>query len=177
MMTSIPYCIQALETYIEHSGAHLQRAELPPCVHGRICRNLITLRADLDPEEELAALVHELAHWLAHRNTRRAIDCTLYEYEAEAVEALVMARLGLPRSSFDSVAPYRSSPTDNLLSASVARVTAVSARICAALGLEAQMPALEAQAAIDLDTAAGKEIVFEYEQYGMGDFLRLPEAL
>jgi hypothetical protein len=158
-MTSIPHCIQALEIYIEHSGARLQRASLPPCVHGRIYRDLITLRADLDPEQELVALIHELAHWLAHRDTRRAMDHTLHEYEAEAVEALVMARLGLR---------CRSSPTDNLLSASVARVTAVGARICAAL---------EAQSAIDLNTAAGKEIVFEYEQYGMGDFLGLPEAL
>jgi hypothetical protein len=167
-MTSIPNCIQLLEAFIERSGARLQRANLPPCVHGRIYRNLITLRADLSPEQELVALVHELAHWLAHRNVRQAMDCTLYEYEAEAVEALVMARLG---------APYRVSPTDNLLAASVARASAASAGICGALGLDAQMPISEAQAAVDLDTAAGKEIVFEYEQYGMGDFLGLPKAL
>ncbi len=64
-----------------------------------------------------------------------------------------------------------------LLSASVARVTAASARICAALGLPAQLPGSEAQAAVDLDAAAGKEIVLEYEQHGVGDFLGLPEAL
>src|ERR1700675_2487009 len=167
-MTSIPNCILLLEAFIERSGARLQRANLPPCVHGRIYRDLITLRADLSPEQELVALVHELAHWLAHRDACHAMDCTLYEYEAEAVEALVMARLG---------APYRSSPTDNLLAASVARVSAAGAGICRALGLDAQMPISEAQAAVDLDTAAGKEIVFEYEQYGMGDFCGLPEAL
>src|SRR5271165_3605203 len=122
-MTSIPDCIRALEAYIEGSGALLTRAHLPACVHGRICRDRITLRADLSPEQELIALIHELAHWLAHRNARAAMDCTLFEYEAEAVEALVMARLGLPYSHLDG-APYRLSPTDNLWSASVARVTA-----------------------------------------------------
>ena len=167
-MTSIPNCIQILEAFIERSGAHVLRANLPPCVHGRIYRDQITLRPDLSPEQELLTLVHELAHWLVHRDAHRAIDCTLFEYEAEAVEALVMARLG---------AAYHVLPTDNLLSVSVARVTAASARICAALGLPAQLPGSEAQAAIDLETAAGKEIVFEYEQYGMGDFLGLPEAL
>jgi hypothetical protein len=167
-MTSIPNCIQLLEAFIERSGALVTRANLPPCVHGRIYRDLITLRADLSPEQELVALVHELAHWLAHRHARHVMDCTVYEYEAEAVEALVMARLG---------APYRASPTDDLLAASVARVCAASAGICRALGLDAQMPISEAQAAVDLDTAAGKEIVFEYEQYGMGDFPGLPEAL
>src|SRR5271167_2009262 len=176
-MTSIAYCIHLLETHIERSGALLERSNLPPCVHGRICRDLITLRRGLSPEQELVALVHELAHWLAHRDPRCAMDCTLYEYEAEAVEALVMERLGLPHSRLDCGVSYRSSPTDNLLSASVARVTSASARICAALRPLAQPPGSKTQAAIDLETAAGKEIVFEYEEYGMGDFLGLPEAL
>jgi hypothetical protein len=176
-MTSIPNCIQVLEAFIERSGAHVLRANLPACVHGRIYRDQITLRLDLSPEQELVTLVHELAHWLAHRDAHGAIDCTLFEYEAEAVEALVMARLGLPHSRVACGAAYPVIPTDNLLSVSVARATAASARICAALGLPAQSPGSEAQAAIDLDAAAGKEIVFENEQYGMGDFLGLPEAL
>jgi len=176
-MTSIAYCIHLLEAYIEHSGAHLLRSNLPACVHGRICRDLITLRKGLSPQQELVALVHELTHWLAHRDARCAMDCTLYEYEAEAVEALVMARLGLPHSRLDCGVSYRSSPTDDLLSVSVARVSSASARICAALGLYAEVPGSKSQAAIDLETTAGKEIVFEYEQYGMGDFLGLPEAL
>ena len=56
---------------------------------------LITLRAGLTPEQELPILVHELAHWLAHRDARPGAHCTVFEYEADAVEALVMARLGL----------------------------------------------------------------------------------
>jgi hypothetical protein len=176
-MTSIPSCIEVLEAFIEASGARVLRADLPPCVHGRICRDLITLRMGLSPEQELLTLVHELAHWLAHRGAHRAMDCTLFEYEAEAVEALVMARLGLPHARYPGRAPHPFQPTDNLLLASVARVVAAAARICAALGLQEPLPGSEAQAAVDLDAAAGKEIVFEYEQYGLGDFFGLPEAL
>ena len=176
-MTSIPNCIELLEAYIERGGARLMRSSLPPGVHGRIYRDQITLRLGLSPEQELTALIHELTHWLAHRDAHRTIDCTLFEYEAEAVEALVLARLGLRNSRFERAAPHQFLPTDNLLSVSVARVIAASARISAALGLEAEMPRSEAQAAIDLDAAAGEEIVLEYEQYGMGDFLGLPEAL
>ncbi|MGO9934070.1 MAG: hypothetical protein ACLPV8_19960 [Steroidobacteraceae bacterium] len=176
-MTSIPNCIQILEAFIERSGVHLQRATLPACVHGRMYCDLITLRSGLCPEQEFVALVHELAHWLAHRDARCGMDCTLFEYEAEAVEALVMARLGLPHKQLGCGALYGPCPTDNLLTASVARVTFASARILSALGLDARMPGSEAQAAVDLDAAAGKEIVFEYEQYGMGDFVGLPEAL
>src|SRR5271165_5924578 len=153
-MTSIPNCIALLEAYIERGGARLVRSNLPPGVHGRIYRDQITLRLGLSPEQELIALVHELTHWLAHRDAHRAIECTLFEYEAEAVEALVMARLGLKLSRFECGAPYHFLPTDNLLSVSVARVIAASARICAALGPEVQMPSSEAQAAIDLDAAA-----------------------
>jgi hypothetical protein len=175
-MTSIPNCIQALEAYIERSGASLRRTHLPACVHGRVYCDLITLRTGLSPQQELVALVHELTHWLAHRDARCGMDCTLYEYEAEAVEALVMARLGLPHSGADS-ALDPASPTDNLLSASVARVIWAGGRICAALGVVAATQVSEAQTAIDLEAATGKEIVFEYEHHGMGDFLGLSEPL
>jgi hypothetical protein len=176
-MTSIPNYIHALEAYIRRSGARLSRAALPECVHGRVYRNLITLRTGLSPKQELVALVHELAHWLAHRDARCRMDCTLFEYEAEAVEALVMARLGLPHAAVDASGFDVASPTDNLLSASVARVIWANARICDALGVGAEALVSEAQASIDLKAAPGKEIVFEYEQHGMGDFVGSPEAL
>jgi hypothetical protein len=176
-MTSIPNCIHALEAYIRRSGARLSRAALPECVHGRVYRNLITLRTGLSPKQELVALVHELAHWLAHRDARCRMDCTLFEYEAEAVEALVMARLDLPHAAVGASAFDLASPTDNLLSASVARVIWASARICDALGVVAETQVSDPQASIDFKAAPGKEIVFEYEQHGMGDFVGSPEAL
>jgi len=176
-MTSIPHCIHALEAYIERSGARLAREGLPECVHGRINFDLITLRTDLTPKQELVTLVHELTHWLAHRDARCRMDCTLFEYEAEAVEALVMARLDLPYAAVDPGAHELDSPTDNLLSASVARVKWASARICGALGIDATAIVSETQAPIDFKAAAGKEIVLEYEQHGMGNFLGSSEAL
>src|SRR6202451_4281770 len=173
-MTSTPNCIHALEAYIERSGARLRRTSLPACVHAFVYCDLITLRTGLSPQQELVALVHELAHWLAQRDARCGMDCTLFEYEAEAVEALVMARLGLPHVGADS-ALDPDSRTDNLLSASVARVIWASGRICGALGVDQGIS--EAQTAIDLEAAAGKKVVFEYEHHGMGDFLGLSEPL
>ena len=134
-MTSIPHCIRVLEAYIERSGARLVRGTLPECIQGRVDFDLITLRADLSPREEFLTLVHELTHWLVHRDARSPMDCTLFEYEAEAVEALVMVRLDLPDASHPGVFD-RASATDNLLLASVARVKCASARICGALGVD-----------------------------------------
>ncbi len=137
-MGSIAEHIRSLESYALESGAHLVRSVLPDAVHGRLTHNLIVLRTDLDPAQELLALVHELAHWLAHRSVSHAGHCTVFEYEAEAVEALVMARLGLPHTWDPG-----ENPTDDLLSESVARVTFASSRICDALGLAAEHPASE----------------------------------
>ncbi len=132
-MTTIPEHIRSLEAYAARSGARLVRAALPEAVHGRVCSDLIMLRADLDPEQELLALVHELTHWLAHRNAPPQQAWTVFEYEAEAVEALVMERLGIRPSTGQVEAG--ASPTDDLLSASVTRVIWASGRICEALGL------------------------------------------
>src|SRR5208283_877850 len=96
---------------------------------------LITLRAGLTPEQELLTLVHELAHLLLHQETQDGMERTRFEYEAEAVEALVMQRLGLPQALPGAQADGES-PTDNLLSASVVRVIWASSRICGALGLD-----------------------------------------
>jgi len=140
-VTAILDHIRLLEGYVERSGARLVRATLPEQVQGRVGRGLITLRTGLSPEQELLTLVHELVHWLAHRDARPDLDRTIVEYEAEAVEALVMTRLGMPcpglgLTDFDG-------PTDGLLSASVTRVNWASSRICSALGLPAERPPSE----------------------------------
>jgi len=176
-MTSIPEHIQSLEAFIERGGARVARAPLPDSVHGRVSEDLITLRTGLCPGQELAVLIHELAHWLVHGDPRPRLSCTVFEYEAEAVEALVMTRLDPQSPGIESAALRGICPTDNLLSASVVRVRWASTRICAALGLDAEPAASEPQTPVDLQTAAGEEVIFEYEHYGMGDFLGLPEAL
>jgi hypothetical protein len=137
-MSAVLRHIRSLESYVERSGARLVRAALPEWVHGRVFSDLITLQADLNPEQQLLALVHELAHWLAHRDMGcpvYGVHCTIYEYEAEAVEAVVMARLGLPHPTHGVADPHADPPTDGLLSSSVTRVVSTSRRICQALGL------------------------------------------
>jgi len=132
-MATILDHIRSLESYVERSGARLVRSPLPESVHGRVFSDLIMLRADLDPEQELLTLVHELTHWLTHRDPCPQHPCTVFEYEAEAVEALVMARLGLHSTSVHIA--EGDNPTDGLLSASVKRVVWASSRICDALGV------------------------------------------
>ena len=133
-MATIVDHIRSLESYVERSGARLVRSPLPEWVHGRVFSDLIVLRSDLDPEQELLTLVHELTHWLTHQDPCPQHPCTVFEYEAEAVEALVMARLGL-QSPSDRIDAAGDDPTDDLLSASVKRVVWASSRICDALGV------------------------------------------
>jgi len=145
-MTIILNHIRSLEYYIERIGARLVRTTLPGCVQGRVFSNFIVLRAGLNPEQELLTLVHELTHWLAHRDAGPEVHfacCTIFEYEAEAVEALVMARLGLPCKGQGPADLHQDNPTDDLLAASVARVIWASSRICGALGLEPEWWASE----------------------------------
>jgi hypothetical protein len=127
--------VRSLELYLCQEGVRVVRSDLPPGVHGRTLHNLIVLREGLDPEQELLALVHELTHWLAHRGSG---DCdvrrTVFEYEAEAVEAVVMDYLGLQCPATTLSPLERQSPTDDLLLASVERVHLTSRRICNALG-------------------------------------------
>lgn len=135
-MATIGDHIRTLESYVERSGARLVRSALPESVHGRVFGDLITLRVDLDPQQELLTLVHELTHWLAHRGLPADQPFTVFEYEAEAVEALVMARLGLPRrAASGQCSLHDDSPTDGLLLASVTRVIWAGGRICDALGV------------------------------------------
>jgi hypothetical protein len=133
-MATIVDHIRSLESYVERSGVRLVRSPLPEWVDGRVFSDLIMLRADLNPQQELVALVHELTHWLTHRDPCLQHPCAVFEYEAEAVEALVMARLGL-QSPSDQTAAVGDDPTDDLLSASVKRVVWASSRICDALGV------------------------------------------
>ena len=132
-MATILDHIRSLESYVERSGARLVRSPLPDSVDGRVFSDLIMLRADLNPEQELLTLVHELTHWLTHRDLGLQHPCAVFEYEAEAVEALVMARLGLQPS--DRIDAEGDDPTDDLLPASVKRVVWASSRICDVLGI------------------------------------------
>jgi hypothetical protein len=108
--TAIYDHIRSLEGFAERSGARLVRTTLPECVHGRVSGDLITLRSGVSPEQELLSLVHELVPWLAHRDACPGLYCTVFEYEADAVEALVMTRQGMERPGLDLIDFDR--PTD-----------------------------------------------------------------
>ena len=172
MTVTLQY-IDALEAYLVRSGAALVRTRLPDWIHGRVHADLITVRADLTAEQELLALVHEITHWLAHRQMGLEHCRTVFEYEAEAVEQLVMAHLGLPHPD-SAHRLWRAHPTDNLLFASVTRVTSATRRILGALGFVADS---EPQTAVDLEAAPREEIVLEYELHGMGNFFGLSQTL
>jgi hypothetical protein len=176
-VTAILNHIRSLEAYVERSGARLVRTALPECVFGQLRGDVITLRLDLSPEQQLLTLVHELVHWLAHRDARPGLHCTCFEYEAQAVEALVMTRLGYPLPAFDTADFGQESPMDGLLSASVARVKWVSGRICGVLGLEAEPLGSEPQAPVHVEAAAGEEIVLKDKKYGVSDFIGFPQTL
>jgi hypothetical protein len=137
-MTAIQSHIRSLECYVERCGGCVVREQLPDAIHGGLSRNRITLHASLDPQQQLLALVHELTHWLVHRDVADAPGAcaTIYEYEAEAVESLVMNRLGLPCPADDVLAAGWYCPTDGLLTSSVRRVLSTVGRICQALELE-----------------------------------------
>jgi hypothetical protein len=129
-----PNYIRSLELYLRQRGARVVRSELPSCVRGRTLQDLIVLREGLNPEQELLTLIHELAHWLAHRGmSGGGAHCTVFEYEAEAVEAVVMDYLGMQPPPSASPLLEKEDPTDDLLPASVRRVHVASRRICDAL--------------------------------------------
>src|ERR1700689_4868701 len=113
-MTGIQSHIRSLECYVERCGGCVVRELLPEAIHGGMSRDRITLHAGLDPYQQLLALVHELTHWLPHRDVPRDLSAcaTVYEYEAEAVESLVMGRLGLLCSAEDAAAEEFDRPTD-----------------------------------------------------------------
>lgn len=137
-MTAIQSHIRSLECYVERCGGCVVREPLPDPIHGGLSRDRITLHAGLDPQEQLLALVHEVTHWLAHRDALSVPGAcaTIYEYEAEAVESLVMGRLGLPCPADDAAAAGWYRPPDGLLTSSVTRVRSTVRRICQALELE-----------------------------------------
>jgi hypothetical protein len=161
-VTAIPQHIRALESYAHRRGVRLQRVALPDWLQGRQAEDHIVLRSGLAPEQELRVLVHELTHWLVHRERQLPIQRTIFEYEAEVVETLVMERLGLPADASASTA---------LLAHSVRRVAWASAQLYDALGLSGS----EAQSTVDVDATAGEEVVLEDEQHGVRNFGGLAE--
>jgi hypothetical protein len=121
--------IDRLEEFAALQGVSVFRTHLNPWVVGRMDENQIVLRHGLSKEQQLLTLVHELTHFLAHRPEAQ-LNRTVCEYEAEAVEKLVAAQLGLKDGS---VAIDSGKVTDDLLACSVARVRSVARTLLTAL--------------------------------------------
>ena len=127
--------IRTLEDFLAELGGTLQRLPMSECQLGQVRGDQILLRTGLSPEQELPTLIHELTHWLVHRDVFAGPAHTICEYEAEAVEAFVMARLGLAHLVTDTEGLTSADAADALLAQSKARVIFAGSRICAALAI------------------------------------------
>jgi antirestriction protein ArdC len=85
-----------LAAFVKERGIELCYAESLGGADGRSEGGKITVRQGMDPAEEFAVLVHELAHELLHRTERRKETTRkIRELEAEAVSFVVSKALGL----------------------------------------------------------------------------------
>jgi hypothetical protein len=170
--------VRRLEQYAARCGVPVVRNSLVPGVLGQIEERRIVLRAGLGLEQQLLTLVHELTHRIVHCNASSPLNRTVCEYEAEAVERWVGAALNVGPWAGDDV--DTDTMTEDLLACSVVRVRWASHLILqiardSAIGLKA--PYLQSQAAVEIDAAAGKEIVFNDELDGVRNLIRLAQAL
>jgi hypothetical protein len=174
----LEHYIHRLERFSRHCGVPVARRSLQADVAGRVEERRIVLRAGLRPEQQLLTLVHELTHLLVHCNARPAINRTVCEYEAEAVERWVGTAL--------RVAPYGDAAldvdavTEGLLACSVRRVRWASLLLInTARGAlpQSQWSRLQAQSAVEVDAASGEEVIFNNKLRGVRDFIRLAQPL
>jgi hypothetical protein len=138
----LQHLIDALEEFSALQGVAVLRTRLSPWVVGRMDENQIVLRSGLSQEQQFLTLVHELTHFLAHRPDAQ-LNRTICEYEAEAVEKLVAAQLGL--NDLDTAIDL-GEVTDDLLACSVTRVRWVARTLLTAV----QENRLQAQPAVQI---------------------------
>ena len=171
-MSGIGQYVRRLEQFAEHCGVPVVRNCLQANVLGRVERRRIVLRTGLNLEQQLLTLVHELTHLTIHRDAWPAIDRTICEYEAEAVERWVGAVLGVRPwldDDFDA-----SSITDDLLACSVLRVRWAAlkllnvARDCS---LPADQIPLDTQTTVEVDASSREKVILDDELRGMRDLI------
>ena len=146
-------------------------------VLGRVEERRIILRKGLSLKQQLSTLVHELTHLIIHCSAQPPINRTVCEYEAEAVERWVCDALHsiTPTADLNAAAL-----TEDLLACSVVRVRWAAHLILSVARdgvLAAAADSLQPQAAVQIDAAAGEEIVFNDELHGVRDFIGLTEPL
>ena len=164
--------MRRLEEFAKRCGVPVVRNGLQASVLGQVEQGRIVLRTGLNLEQQLLTLVHELTHLTMHRNAQPAINRTICEYEAEAVERWVGTVLGVRpwlNDEFDI-----SSVTDDLLACSVLRVRWAAFKLLSiardSAAPEDQIP-LEPQTAVEVDASSRKKVIFDDELRGMRDFI------
>ncbi len=125
----LQHLIDALEEFCALQGVSVFRSALSAWVVGRMDEKQIVLRSGLSKEAQLLTLIHELTHFLAHRPDAQ-LNRTVCEYEAEAVEKLLAAQLGLRGRD---AAIDQDAATDDLLACSVVRVRWVARTLLSAV--------------------------------------------
>ncbi len=108
----IPGLLSRLERFAQSNGNRLEYKTLTGSCHGffRPSSGDIMISDDLPPLETLATLIHEIAHSLAHGDTKTSRSVA--ELEAESCAFLVCDALGLDtsRSSFAYLADWTDNP-------------------------------------------------------------------
>ena len=108
----IPGLLASLETFAQANGSALAYQTLTGTCHGffKPASGDIVIGDDLPPLETLATLIHEIAHSLAHGDTKTSRSVA--ELEAESCAFLVCDALGLDtsKSSFAYLANWADDP-------------------------------------------------------------------
>jgi len=170
--------LRRLERFCEGRGISVVRNSLVAGILGRVEERRIVLRAGLNLGQQLLTLSHELTHLMLHCNVLPRIDRTVCEYEAEAVERWVGAALEVAPHACESL--DMATMTDGLLACSVVRVrwaAQVLLHVARDGGVAPFPQRLHPQAAVQVDTASGEEIILNNELHGMRDFFGLTQPL
>lgn len=125
--------LERLKAHIAELGIALDHDDLPPGTDGVSRGKRISVRPDLEPANEFAVLVHELAHELLHRGEDRPKSKTVRETEAEAVAFVVCQAVGLETgtAASDYIQLYQGNA--ETLAASLERIQHVASGVISAL--------------------------------------------
>lgn len=131
VVTGDPGCLlNRLECYASSRGIKVDRREdLGHGVKGVSHKGSVSLKKYLEPAEEFAVLVHELAHEQMHQELFPRPDRQILELEAEAVSFVVCSAAGLNvgTASADYIQLYQSDAKQ--LTASLDRIKRCSAEM------------------------------------------------
>ncbi len=127
--------IASVERVIRRYGIELVYEEIGSGADGVSQKGRIVIQPDLEPAEQFATLVHELAHELLHADAerRKATTKCIRETEAEAVAHVVCRAVGIDSTSHSADYIQLYSGDVNVLTASLDAVQKAAAQILEAM--------------------------------------------